>query len=225
MYKILLIEDDRDIQELIYEYFTNKKKDAFQVDIATDGQTGLEKAYENNYDLLLLDIMLPNTDGFEICSEIRRESDVPIIFITAKATEADQLNGYALGCDDYVVKPLRLAVLYEKVNALIKRSKGLVRSSVLSARTLSLNPNNGKVISDGKAVSLTPTEYIILKVLLENKGRIISRDKLIVIVWGYDSDVDRRVLDVHIRNLRKALNQNGSLIKTVVRRGYKIEDE
>ena len=130
-----------------------------------------------------------------------------------------------MGCDNYVVKPLRLAVLYEKVNALIKRSKGLVRSSVLNAKTLSLNPNNGRVISDGKAVSLTPTEYIILKVLLENKGKIISRDKLIVIVWGYDSDVDRRVLDVHIRNLRKALNQNGSLIKTVVRRGYKIEDE
>ena len=93
MYKILLIEDDRDIQELIYEYFTNKKKDAFQVDIAADGQTGLEKAYENNYDLLLLDIMLPNTDGFEICREIRRESDVPIIFITARAAESDQLNG------------------------------------------------------------------------------------------------------------------------------------
>ena len=146
-------------------------------------------------------------------------------FITAKATETDQLNGYALGCDDYVVKPFKLAVLYEKVNALIKRSKGLVRSSLLSVNTLSLNPNNGKVISDGNAVRLTPTEYTILKVLLENKGKIISRDKLIVIVWGYDSDVDERVLDVHIRNLRKALNQNGSLIKTVVRRGYKIEDE
>ena len=225
MFKILLVEDDSDIREFILEYFINKKKNAFQVDVAADGQTGLEKAYENNYDLLLLDIMLPELDGFEICREIRRESDVPIVFITAKATEADTLKGYALGCDDYVVKPFQLSVLYEKVNALIKRSKGLVRSSVITSGSLSLNPNNAVVISDGETVSLTVTEYSLLKVLLENKGKIVSREKLIDIIWGYESGVDERILDVYIHNLRKMLKANSHLIKTVFKRGYKLEAE
>ena len=222
MYRILIVEDDPDIRELVVNYFTKKEKYLFTVDTASDGETGLVKAYENNYDLLLLDVMLPEMDGFEICREIRRESDVPIMFITARANESDILNGYALGCDDYVVKPFPLPVLYQKVNALIKRSKGLVRSKIFSAGGLSLNPNNGIVISDGQEVKLTAREYGILKVLMENKDVIISREKLLDIVWGYDSDVDVRVLDTHMRNLRKALGSNGKLIKTAIRRGYKI---
>ncbi len=222
MYRILIVEDDPDIRELAANYFTKKEKDMFTVDTAADGEAGLVKAYENNYDLLMLDVMLPEMDGFEICREIRRESDVPIMFITARANESDILNGYALGCDDYVVKPFPLPVLYQKVTALIKRSKGLVRSRIFSVGSLSLNPNNGIVISGGEEVKLTAREYGILKVLLENKGVIISREKLLDIVWGYDSDVDARVLDTHMRNLRKALGGNGKLIKTAVRRGYKI---
>ena len=224
MYHILLVEDDRNIQTLIANYFTKKEKDVFAIEIASDGQTGLEKAYENHYDCLLLDVMLPELDGFEICREIRRESDVPIIFITARTDESDMLNGYALGCDDYVVKPFPLPVLYQKVNALIKRSKGLVRSKVFSSGSLSLNPNNGVVVSADSEVKLTAREYGILKVLLENKGVVISRDKLLDIVWGYNNDTDERVRDTHMRNLRKALGANGKLIKTVIRRGYRLED-
>lgn len=224
MYRVLLVEDDENIRNLIFNYFTKKEKNAFQIDIAPDGQSGIEKAYENHYDMLLLDVMLPELDGFSICKEIRKESDVPIIFITARANEEDILNGYALGCDDYVVKPFPLPVLYEKVNALIKRSKGLVRSKVFSAGSLSLNPNNGIVLSSGEEVKLTAREYAILKVLIENKGRIISREHLMDIVWGYNSGTDERVLDTHMRNLRKALGSNGKIIKTVIRRGYKIEE-
>ena len=168
--------------------------------------------------------MLPELDGFEICREIRRESDVPIIFITARTDESDILNGYAIGCDDYVVKPFPLPVLYEKVNALIKRSKGLVRSKVFSVEDLSLNPNNGTVISGGEEVKLTAKEYAILKVLLENKGSVINRDKLLDMVWGYNSGADERLLDTHMRNLRKSLGSNGKLIKTVIKRGYKIDE-
>lgn len=225
MYRILLVEDDADIRVIVSDYFTHKKKNAFQVDLASDGQTGLEKAYEYHYDLLLLDIMLPELDGYEICRQVRKESDVPIIFITAKADEADRLNGYALGCDDYIVKPFMLSELYEKVSAMIRRSKGLVRSKVLTVETLSLNPNNGKVKSDGKAVKLTETEYAVLKILMENKGATVSREKFMDIIWGYNSGVDERVLDVFICNLRKALGANGKLIKTVIRRGYRIEDK
>lgn len=219
------MEDDVNIQTVILNYFTKKESGAFYMDIAEDGEIGLEKAFENNYDLLLLDVMLPELDGFEICREIRRESDVPIIFITARPDQKDILSGYALGCDDYVIKPFPLPVLYQKVNALIKRSKGLVRSKVFSIGSLSLNPNNGVVISGGEEVKLTARKYGILKVLLENKGSVISRSKLIDIVWGYNNATDERVLDTHIRNLRKALGENGKLIKTVIRRGYKIEDK
>lgn len=225
MYRVLLVEDDKSIQDLVYNYFVKKEKNLFQVDIAGNGQSGLEMAYENNYDLLLLDVMLPELDGFELCREIRKSSDVPIMFITARVEESDILNGYALGCDDYVVKPFPLPVLYQKASALIKRSKGLVRSKVFSAGNLSLNPNNGKVICDGEEIRLTAREYSILKVLIENKGMIISRDRLLDIVWGYNSGADERVLDTHMRNLRKALGTDGKLIKTAIRRGYIIEDQ
>jgi DNA-binding response OmpR family regulator len=149
---------------------------------------------------------------------------VPIMFITARVSEDDVLNGYALGCDDYIIKPFALPVLFEKVKALIKRSKGLVRSSVLTVGTLTLNPNNGIVVSDGDEVDLTAKEYNILRFLLENKNIVISRSKLIENLWGYDSEVDQRVLDTHIKNLRKALKGNSKLIKTVIGRGYKIEE-
>ena len=224
MYKILLVEDDKNIQDLIYNYFTKKEKGLFDVDIASDGEEGLEKVYENHYDLLLLDVMLPEVDGFEICRETRKESDVPIMFITARANENDVLNGYALGCDDYVIKPFPFPVLYEKVKALINRSKGLVRSKIFTSGDISLNPNNGIVICSGEKVKLTATEYGILKVLIENKGMIISREKLLDLVWGYCSGTDERVLDTHMRNPRKALGQSGKQIKTVIRRGYRIED-
>lgn len=224
MYRVLLVEDDSDIRDVILNYFTKKKENVFMVDTAANGQEGLEKAYENNYDCLFLDVMLPELDGFDICKEIRRESDVPIIFITAMTDESDILNGYALGCDDYVIKPFPLPVLYEKTLALIKRSKGLVRSKIYYAGNLSLNPNNGMVICGGEEVKLTAREYGILKVLIENKGKIISRVKLMDIVWGYNSGVDERVLDTHIRNLRKSLGTERNIIKTVIRRGYKIED-
>lgn len=224
MYKILLVEDDCNICEMIRDYFTHRSKGQYAIYLAQNGQIGIEKAYESRYDLLLLDVMLPCLDGFEICREVRRHSDVPIMFLTARTAQEDILRGYALGCDDYIVKPFPLPVLYEKVNALIKRSKGLVRSDVLSSGCLTLNPNNGIVICCGEEIKLTATEYTILKILLENKGCVVCRERLINSIWGYDSDVDERVLDTHIKNLRKALKDNSKLLKTVVKRGYKIED-
>ena len=224
MYKILLVEDDQDIREVICDYFLSKSDGNIYIDTAIDGQTGVEKAYENAYDLLLLDIMLPEMDGFQICKEVRAQSDVPIIFITARAQESDMLKGYGLGCDDYIVKPFLLPVLFEKVNALIKRSKGLVRLPEFRAGALTLNPNNGKVTSYGKEVPLTSKEFSILKLLFENKGRIITREAIIRVLWGYDCDVDERIVDTHIKNLRKAIGDNSKLIKTVRSRGYVLEE-
>ncbi len=224
MYNILLVEDDRNICEMICDYFAAKSKLELVIDCAYNGEVGIEKAYENRYDLLLLDVMLPEVDGFEICREVRRYSDTPVIFITARTAQEDILRGYALGCDDYIVKPFSLPVFYEKVVATIKRSKGLVRSNNLTAGAISLNPENGIVLCQGEEVRLTAKEYTILKILLENKNRVISRDRLISDVWGYDSDVDSRVLDTHIKNLRKALGSSAGVLKTVVKRGYRIED-
>lgn len=179
MYNILLVEDDKNIREMLVEYFAKRDKEKFNITLAENGLKGLDKAYENSYDLLLLDVMLPEMDGFTLCKEIRRYSDVPIMFITARTSEADMLNGYALGCDDYIVKPIALPVFYEKVKALIKRSKGLVRHNLLTVGNVSLNPNNGVVVSDGEEVTLTAKEYAILKILLENKNSVVSREKII----------------------------------------------
>lgn len=222
MYKILLVEDDENIREMLCDYFYEKSGKNILIDVACDGQTGVEKAYESSYDLLILDIMLPYMDGFEICRDVRRYSDVPIMFITARCDQEDILNGYALGCDDYIVKPFSLPVFYNKVNALIKRSKGLVRSSQLSAGVISLNPNNGIVICDGQELNLPAKEYTILKILLENKGNVVTRDMLIRKAWDYDACADDRALDTHIKLLRKALGSHSKLIKTVIKRGYKI---
>lgn len=224
MYKILLVEDDADIREVICDYFEAKSEGNTAIDIAVSGQQGVEKAYENTYDLLLLDVMLPELDGFEICKQVRNDSDVPIIFITARAAQSDMLKGYALGCDDYVVKPFPLPVLFEKVNALIKRSKGLVRVPQFYLGSLTLNPNNGKVISGGENIALTSKEFSILKLLFENKGKIITRDRIIHMLWGYDADVDERIVDTHIKNLRKALKNNAKLVKTIRSRGYILEE-
>ncbi|HBM98531.1 MAG TPA: DNA-binding response regulator [Ruminococcus sp.] len=224
MFEILLVEDDKNIREVIYDFFDDKSKGKMRIDMAEDGMTALEKAYEKIYDLLILDIMLPELDGFSVCREVRKQSDVPIIFITARAAQEDVLNGYALGCDDYIVKPFSLPVFYQKAEALIRRSKGLVRSQTLSAGSLTLNPNNGILKSNNIELNITATEYKILKILLENKGTVVSREKLFLSIWGYDSDKNERVLDSHIKNLRKALGNNSYLIKTVIRRGYKIEE-
>lgn len=223
MYRILLVEDDVRIQDVITEYFTHKTDNRFRVDCAADGQRGLEMAYENSYDLLLLDVMLPEVDGFAICREMRRQSDVPIVFLTARGSEADMLRGYALGCDDYFVKPFLLSVLYEKVNALIKRDKGLVRCPLLTAGEITLDPNNGVVTCGGEEIRLTAKSYAVLRILLENKGRTVSRDTLIRRLWGYDSEVDERALDNHIKHLRKALGAHAGMVKTVIGRGYRLE--
>lgn len=223
MYKVLLVEDDLNICEMITDCFAARDKLRLETDVANDGESGLDKAYENKYDLLILDVMLPKLNGFEICREVRRFSDTPIIFITARSAQEDILRGYATGCDDYVVKPFSLPVFYEKAVATIKRSKGLVRLDVLNTGSVTLNPNDGTVICSGKEIKLTQKEYLILKILMENKNHVVPRERFIVEIWGYDSDVDERILDTHIKNLRKALGDNACLLKTVIGRGYRIE--
>lgn len=225
MYNILLVEDDLHIQEAITDYFSEKGSDSMKMHLAIDGNQGLEMIYEQEFDLVLLDIMLPGLDGFSLCREIRSKSTVPIIFLTAKAREQDVLFGYDLGCDDYMVKPFSLAELFVKVIAMLKRSKGLVGVNMLTCGNISLNPATYVVQVSENDIKLSPKEYTLLKYLLERKGRVIDRETLLVNIWGYDFDGSDRVVDNHIKKLRKALGDSGSSIKTIISKGYKISED
>ncbi|SHK13780.1 response regulator transcription factor [Desulforamulus aeronauticus] len=223
-YQFLLVEDDAELREIITDYFVEKSGGTFTIDSAETGGEGQEKCLENEYDAVLLDVMLPEVNGFTICRELRKNSDVPIVFITARHNENDRLHGYNLGCDDYIAKPFSLAELYAKVTALIRRTKGTVRNEIMTAGRIKLNPYRYTVFVNEEEVLLAPIEFAILKILMENCGRIVSRDSLLSRIWGYDFAGNDRVVDNHIKKLRKSLGSASNQIKTVIKRGYKLED-
>lgn len=224
MYQILLVEDDDSIREVIYDYFMRKDKDGFSFILAKDGNQAEEALYEQDYDLILLDVMLPGTDGFTLCRTIRLGSSAPVIFLTARGREEDRLYGYVVGCDDYMVKPFSLAELYAKVQALIKRSKGMVLCQEIKVADISLNPRQMTVSVAGKQIELTPKLYALLKYLMEHKNEVAAREELLVRIWGYDFEGSDRVVDNHIKKLRRALGTSGSHIKTVIGKGYKLAE-
>lgn len=221
-YKILLVEDDPDIREVVCDYFQNKKDYEIEIDTAADGDEGMDKVYENEYDLVMLDIMLPGTDGFSICKALRRKSIVPIMFLTARGREEDILLGYDLGCDDYIVKPFSLAELYAKTVALLKRAKGMVLKDEISCGNIVLNPTTFDVKVGGVPVDLPPKQYAMLKYMMENKNMVIERETMLLRIWGYEYEGSDRVVDNHVKKLRKALGNSGKQIKTVIQKGYKI---
>lgn len=223
VFKILLVEDDPEIREIIIDYFTQKSSGTLDMDLAATGLEGQLKSTNNDYDLLLLDIMLPELDGFTICRELRKTSDVPIIFLTAKQDERDILHGYNLGCDDYVTKPFSLAELYAKSMALLKRSKGMIGKEIMTAGRIKLDPYRFRTYVDDEEIVLAPIEFAILKALMENQGRVLSRDVLLTRIWGYDFDGNERVVDNHVKKLRKALGDAAIHIETVFKKGYKME--
>lgn len=215
VYKLLLVEDDPEIREIITDYFIEKSNGILDIYIVKTGIEGQLNSISNEYDLVLLDVMLPEVDGFTICRELRKTSDVPIIFITARHSENDRLYGYQLGCDDYVTKPFSLAELFAKVNAILRRSKGMVREEKIVVGNIKLDSYRCTVYVNDMEVILAPIEFAILKYLMECKGKVVSRDNLIIRIWGYDFDGNDRVVDNHIKKLRKALGKTSSQIKTI----------
>lgn len=222
-YKFLLVEDDPQIREIIIDYFAEKSQGGYIVEYAPTGGEGLDKCIENEYDLVLLDVMLPDMDGFAICRELRKNSDIPIIFITARHNEKDRLYGYNIGCDDYISKPFSLVELYLKVTALLRRVNGTVRNEVISCGIIKLDKFRYRVFVRDSEIVLAPKEFAILKILMENRGRLVSRDSLLIRVWGYDFEGNDRVVDNHVKKLRKALGEASNHIKTVFKRGYRLE--
>ena len=225
VFKLLLVEDDAEIREIISDYFIEKSSGTLAIDFAETGDEGQQKCRDDEYDLVLLDVMLPEVDGFTICRELRKTSDVPIIFITARDTEGDRLHGYQLGCDDYVSKPFSLAELFAKVKALLKRSKGMVRSEIITSGSIKLDPYRCTVFVNDEEVILAPIEFAVLRILMENCGKVVTRDYLLLRVWGYDFDGNDRVVDNHVKKLRKSLGNASTQIKTVFKKGYKLEVE
>lgn len=224
MYRILLVEDDARIREAMLDYFSEKAPE-YEIETAATGLTGLQMIEDNEYDLILLDVMLPQMSGFELMMKIRRSMDVPVIFMTARTSEEDRLHGYELGCDDYVCKPFSLAELLAKVNALIKRSKGTVLDDELVCGEIRFHKRALSVTVSGQIVELPPKELAILIILMERPGWTFSRDKLLDLVWGRDYYGNDRVVDNHVKKLRKSLGKAGSQIKTVFARGYKITEK
>lgn len=220
-YRILIAEDEPKLREILCDYFASRGAVPIP---AKDGAEALEKAENQEFDGVLLDIMMPKLNGLSVCRSLRKNSDVPIIFLTALSDEEDKLLGYELGADDYVTKPFSLAVLYAKITALINRSRGSILSGdTLAAGEITVKLSRQRVTVSGREVSLTPKEYSLLVCLMRNRGVVLSREQLLVKCWGYDYDGEARAVDTHIRRLREKLGNAAECIKTVIKSGYKLE--
>lgn len=220
-YRILIVEDEEKLRNILKDYFESKGDTVFT---AENGVKALELIDGKEYDGVLLDIMMPGLDGFGVCRTLRKESDVPIIFLTALSDEDDKLYGYELGADDYVTKPFSLSVLYAKLTALIKRQRGNVRlGDVLEAAGIRIRLSSKQVYLDKKEITLTPKEYSLLECLMKHKNMVMSREQLLVRCWSYDYEGEARAVDTHIKRLREKLGDHAECIKTVIKAGYKLE--
>lgn len=220
MKKILIIEDQSNIIELIR---FNLEQAGYQVDYALDGEAGLEQINKNRYDLLILDLMLPKIDGLTLCTMLRKQPEthkMPIIMLTAKSTELDKIVGLEMGADDYVTKPFSVRELIARVKALLRRVDEVVEEEILQVGDIIINSREYTVTNAGKLVELTFKEFMLLKCLVENRGRVMTRDFLLDKIWGYEYYGESRTVDVHIRHLRSKLGED--LITTVRGIGYKI---
>lgn len=221
MKRILIVEDDLSIQALLQDFM---EEAGYQVVIASDGVEALVKFSEESFDLVLLDIMLPKIDGYGVCEIIRKKSNVPIIMLTALDGEQDQIKGLDLLADDYITKPFSIPVLLRKIAAVLRRTSiSESDHEVITYKNLTLDIPAYKAYVDGRDTEVTPREFEILRELLSHQGRILTRENIINLLWKYEFYGDERIVDTHIKNLRKKLNID--LINTVRGVGYRIDKE
>ena len=221
MKKILVIEDEKNIQNIIKEFLESAK---YEVNTADDGLEGINLIQNNNYDLVLLDIMMPKIDGFVVCEMIRKNSNVPIIILTALTDEESQLKGFDKLADDYITKPFSMPVVLKHIEAIFRRTENINKKvDVLKYKNISLNIENYDVFVDNKKVALTYREFEILKLLLENQGKVFTRDNILNSIWNYDYFGDDKIVNTHIKNIRKKLGYD--YIETIRGVGYRIDKE
>lgn len=220
MYKILIADDEIKIRNTISDYMTAKGLD---VVTAKDGEDAVEKSEETEFDLMILDVMMPKKDGLKACEEIRKFSSVPILFLSALGEETDYLKGFSSGGDDYIVKPFPLSVLHQKCLSMIAMSKGNVKRDEISLNGIVIDLAKRKVFIESEEITLTTKDYELLRYLMENKNIVLDRDKILNRIWGWDYEGSNRVVDTHIKRIRKALGEKAGCIKTVVNVGYTFE--
>ena len=225
MYKILIVEDDPSIQEILHDFI---QEAGYDITIASDGVEALTKFSESHFDLILLDIMLPKIDGYSVSEVIRKKSDIPIIMLTALDSEEAQIRGLDLMVDDYITKPFSLPILIRKIAILLRRSnvqkKVQETSEIIHYQNITLDVDAYKAYINNTLIELTPREFEILQELVTHPGKILSRQYLLSKIWKYDYFGDERVIDTHIKNLRKKLN-NADYIETIRGVGYRIDKE
>ena len=220
-HRILIVEDEVRLREILCDYFRSKGENPVE---ACDGLQALSLIEEEEFDAVLLDIMMTGMDGLSLCRAVRRNNDIPVIFLTALSDEEDKLLGYELGADDYVTKPFSMSVLYAKTMALIKRNRRTVLTGDrMEANGITLELSTRKVWAGRREVAVTPKEFAILRCLMMNRNMVMSREQLLIKCWGYDFDGESRVVDTHIKRLREKLGQHSDCIKTVIKAGYKLE--
>lgn len=227
MKKILIADDEDLIRQLVVDFF---KKDGYEMVEAADGQEALDlfDKFESDFSAVILDIMMPNVDGWEVCRRIRKRSNVPVLMLTARSQEFDELTAFEAGADDYVTKPFSPSVLVKRIEALIRRNEraAATSESVYSIDGLTIDDTAHEVWLNGKSVTLTLKEYSVLFKLVSNAGKVFSRESLLDDIWGYDFYGDIRTVDSHMARLRTKLGDWGAAhIKTIYGAGYKLEVE
>ena len=224
MYKILIVDDEEKIREVLAEY---AEFEGFESDQAADGMEAVNKCKNNDYDIILMDIMMPKLDGYSAVKEIRKFKDIPVIMLSARGEEYDKLFGFEIGADDYVVKPFSPKEVMARVNAVLKRNNQSKNNknvnSAVKFEGLEIDMLGRNVFVDGQKAELTPKEYELLFYMVNNKGIALSREKLLSDVWGYDFYGDDRTVDTHIKMLRSNLKEYRKFIVTLRGMGYKFE--
>lgn len=215
--KVLLVEDEKLIRMFIKEYFHKQEAEVVE---ACDGYEALT-LLDDSFDIVLLDIMMPGIDGYEVCKLIRQKSEVPILFISALSEDENKLKGYELGADDFISKPFTPSLLYAKCHALLKRLKR--QSPRLEEGVICIDTDTHEVLVQDQPVTLSHKEYQLLVYLIENKRKILSRDQLLDALWGYDYYGDQRIVDTYIKKLRKKIGVASAYIHTVVKIGYMFD--
>lgn len=218
-YHILVVEDDQEIQELIKQFLMTQQ---YKVIVASDGLEGMKQFNKQSFDLILLDVMMPNLNGFEVAKMIRSQSNIPIIMLTALEEEQDQMKGFDLGIDDYITKPFSFHVLMRRVEAVLRRSNNQSTDNHFVFRELHVDGDAYKVYVNKTEVPLTTKEFEILQLLLQNEKKVLTRENIVEKIWGYEYAGDTRMIDTHMKNIRKKLDI--PYIKTVKGIGYKIDE-
>ena len=219
--KILVVDDESRMRKLVRDFLVKQNFDVLE---AGDGEEAVDIFFrEKDIALIILDVMMPKMDGWQVCREIRAYSKVPIIMLTAKSDERDELQGFDLGVDEYITKPFSPKILVARVEAILRRSNLLTNEDIISAGGIELNKSAHQVKIDGKDIELSFKEFELLAYFMENQGIALSREKILNNVWNYDYFGDARTIDTHVKKLRNKLGEKGELIKTIWGLGYKFE--